>query len=675
ANGTTLSVVVPALARSGAVTVLGSGTSFNLQVVPTLRGVSGDVAAGNTLLAEGTGLTRNDLVITVGGLTVTDYTVRTIFDGSGTNRDQQLLTLVVPAGTLTGQAVVVSTAGGTAANRHGVVLADNGIQAQASDPPDTLAAAVSLGLLRDAHTAVTADIGGPLDVDLYALTLDAHAALRLTVTPSANYSTVRIFDAGGVEQASRYFGPNDGNPLEFTANASGTYYVGISGYGNIGYNPSVGGSGTSSGYTGTYQLNFEAMRGGSNRLSGMTASAASGTAAQAGLPSANTGQTLTLAGVGLLSSDRVVFTTVDTNGSLGEQSVAPTAVDLVAQTLTVRVPDSATTGMVRLERDRSGMVLQVVPTVTDVTMNPGGGFVGNNLTLRGTGFAEAGTTVSFGATQVDDRTPNYGIDVYSSGVGNSQLNMVVPGTSPATPSGPIRVSTAGGTSAAFNQALTGITSTPASGVAADAGVAAAVPGQVITLTGTGLDTSIDVVFQTVDASGNRGEIVVRPNSVSADASQALVTVPVHAVTGSVRLVGDVNGAAVPLQIVPAITDVDVEWVAGDGSYASVLVAGLGFVEGSASEYHFGSLVVFDGGINTGPDVFGRGDAVYGYVPNGYVRVTVPLGDAAFGAISVSTDGGQSASYSVNLASVTSTALRGTAANAGEASANAGQAIT
>ena len=55
-NGTTLSVVVPALARSGAVTVLGSGASFDLQVVPTLRALGGTVAVGNTLVLEGTGL-------------------------------------------------------------------------------------------------------------------------------------------------------------------------------------------------------------------------------------------------------------------------------------------------------------------------------------------------------------------------------------------------------------------------------------------------------------------------------------------------------------------------------------------------------------------------------------------------------------------------------------------
>jgi hypothetical protein len=99
------------------------------------------------------------------------------------------------------------------------------------------------------------------------------------------------------------------------------------------------------------------------------------------------------------------------------------------------------------------------------------------------------------------------------------------------------------------------------------------------------------------------------------------------------------------------------------------------VEGGNSEYRFGSSTVVDAGVNTGPDVFGRSDAVLGFVANGYVRVTVPLSNAAFGAITIKTGGGTSASYSANLGSIAATALSGTPANAAQASANAGQAIT
>ena len=111
-NGTTLSVVVPALARTGAVTVLGSGASLPLQIVPTLGAAGGIVAVGNTIVLEGTGLTANDLAIAIDGQGVGSFQVRTIIDGSSTTADQQLLTLTVPAGVGAGL-ITVSTAGGS----------------------------------------------------------------------------------------------------------------------------------------------------------------------------------------------------------------------------------------------------------------------------------------------------------------------------------------------------------------------------------------------------------------------------------------------------------------------------------------------------------------------------------------------------------------------------------
>ena len=158
-----------------------------------------------------------------------------------------------------------------------------------------------------------------------------------------------------------------------------------------------------------------------------------------------------------------------------------------------------------------------------------------------------------------------------------------------------------------------------------------------------------------------------------------VTVPLDAVTGVVRLVGDSNAASVVLQIVPRVDDVQVESISGDGQTATLLIAGLGFVEGGNSEYRFGTgaagLVLFDAGASTGADVLNRNDAVLGFVANGYARVTVALSDGVFGPIAVKTAGGTSAAYSVSLSSITATALSGTPADATKASANAGQAIT
>ena len=83
-SGTTLSVVVPALARTGNLTVLGSATSRTLQIVPVLRAVGGTVAAGNTIVLEGTGLSTNDLAITIDGRGVGSFSRRTVVDADST---------------------------------------------------------------------------------------------------------------------------------------------------------------------------------------------------------------------------------------------------------------------------------------------------------------------------------------------------------------------------------------------------------------------------------------------------------------------------------------------------------------------------------------------------------------------------------------------------------------
>ena len=127
----------------------------------------------------------------------------------------------------------------------------------------------------------------------------------------------------------------------------------------------------------------------------MGAVATSGTAAHSGMASANVEQTVTLPGTGLLSTDQVVFTTLDANGNLSDHESHPTSVAANGTSLTVVVPDNATTGRVRLERDRWACYSQIVPTLTDVNLGASG-FIGGTLTLRGSGFAEGATAVWLG---------------------------------------------------------------------------------------------------------------------------------------------------------------------------------------------------------------------------------------------------------------------------------------
>ena len=225
--------------------------------------------------------------------------------------------------------------------------------------------------------------------------------------------------------------------------------------------------------------------------------------------------------------------------------------------------------------------LQIVPTLVDVDQGLNDVFRGGGLRLRGTGFVEGGSTVNFGNVAVVDTSAANGPDVFAGYVfENDAMNLTVPTNAPF---GPITVTTLGGTSAPYGLTLTGIVAVAGSGTPANAGVASANPGQAITLHGSGLDTTSDVVFQTIDSAGNRGERVVRPAAVNGTGTQLTVVVPVDvAVTGTVGIVGDRNNAALALQIVPLLENVDFTSIAADGSNAAVTLRGKGFTEGAGT---------------------------------------------------------------------------------------------
>jgi len=138
------------------------------------------------------------------------------------------------------------------------------------DAGDTLATAtaipVTVGSVR-----LSGKIGdgrnGAKDVDMYRVTLLAGQRFVVDIDArslsgsSTLDSYLRLFDASGKQLASNddYSGSFD-SYLVYTARTAGTYYVGVSGYGNSGYNPSRAASGRN-GSTGVYQiaLGFSAM--------------------------------------------------------------------------------------------------------------------------------------------------------------------------------------------------------------------------------------------------------------------------------------------------------------------------------------------------------------------------------------------------------------------------------
>ena len=161
---------------------------------------------------------------------------------------------------------------------------------------DTLATALDTGLQANQSLKIVSGIANALDVDLQRVDLAAGEVLTTNVSAATGYTYLRIFDAAG----NMLSGPTLSNPgsanatNRFVAPAGSSYYVGISGYPNGSYNPGVAGSGSNAAYIGAYTLNLQRLGTGASHLSGGAVVAASGTAANAALGSANTGQVITL---------------------------------------------------------------------------------------------------------------------------------------------------------------------------------------------------------------------------------------------------------------------------------------------------------------------------------------------------------------------------------------------
>ncbi len=134
------------------------------------------------------------------------------------------------------------------------------------EPNDSLATATPLALV-DRRASVTAVVGdgsnGAADVDLFAVSLAAGETLTVDIDattlaePSDLDSFLRLFDAGGLQLAAN----DDANGslesfLSFVAPAAGTYFVGVSAYGNAAYDPAVDGSGQVAATTGGYAATF-----------------------------------------------------------------------------------------------------------------------------------------------------------------------------------------------------------------------------------------------------------------------------------------------------------------------------------------------------------------------------------------------------------------------------------
>jgi subtilisin family serine protease len=136
------------------------------------------------------------------------------------------------------------------------------------EPNDAVATATAVALPGGAAlvTGVIGDGGyGTSDVDLFAVQLVAGAVLTIDISArqqavsSTLDSFVRVFDGTGRVVASNDdFGGSLDSYLSFVVPATGTFYVGVSSFGNSGYDPLVAGSGSPGATVGDYTVAFAA---------------------------------------------------------------------------------------------------------------------------------------------------------------------------------------------------------------------------------------------------------------------------------------------------------------------------------------------------------------------------------------------------------------------------------
>lgn len=151
---------------------------------------------------------------------------------------------------------------------EGWYLDDILVTGETEDPDDTIGEAIPLGAVSDGPlSAVGQTIVTGADVDMYSFTVGAGQRVAFDIdNPSGGLNSyIRLFDVAGIELAAN---DNASGPapehsasdsfLEYTFNTAGTYYIGVSGVPNTGYNPLTG-AGDAAGSTGQYDLTLRSL--------------------------------------------------------------------------------------------------------------------------------------------------------------------------------------------------------------------------------------------------------------------------------------------------------------------------------------------------------------------------------------------------------------------------------
>lgn len=142
------------------------------------------------------------------------------------------------------------------------------VQALPVDPDDELTEATSLAAITPTVNTTSAAITPDVDVDVYRFTVTAGQVVDFDIDTTQNGpgglgSFIRLFNSQGTQLASNDDAAAPGETLGFDAylrytfTTAGTYYLGVSNFNNLLYNPVNGNADTAGGLhsIGNYQLN------------------------------------------------------------------------------------------------------------------------------------------------------------------------------------------------------------------------------------------------------------------------------------------------------------------------------------------------------------------------------------------------------------------------------------
>lgn len=141
------------------------------------------------------------------------------------------------------------------------------------DPNDSIPEATALGAITSTPTTINATISPDTDVNMVGFSVTAGQTVDFDIDTTLNGSGglgsyIRLFDVTGAQLAFNNDGLAPGDArlgfdayLRYTFSATGTYYLGVSNFNNVQYNPLTGDGDTSGGLNtvGDYQLIVQAL--------------------------------------------------------------------------------------------------------------------------------------------------------------------------------------------------------------------------------------------------------------------------------------------------------------------------------------------------------------------------------------------------------------------------------